>query len=251
MTEARNLEQAIRARSAKTGERYTAARAQVLAALGKRGARAALATKATPPPPSAAAAVAPGLSGKAVLAKTGQSLDHWFEVLDQFKAADKGHTAAARHLREDHGVPGWHSQGITVAYERSRGLRAVNQAASGFQVAVSKMVAADLESVLAAMRPSARKAWLSSADAGLRGALDGALTKGAGGILRGPKRSRVRYKWEETGVELVFEPRGKGTSVVASNTKLRDAAQVTARRAQWRAALDALKAHLDGRGNRS
>jgi hypothetical protein len=54
----------------------------------------------------------------------------------------------------------------------------------------------------------------------------------------------VRYKWEGTSVELVVEPRAKGTSVVASNTKMKDAAQVAERRAKWRAALDALKAYL-------
>jgi hypothetical protein len=48
-------------------------------------------------------------------------------------------------------------------------------------------------------------------------------------------------------VELVFEPRSKGTSVVASNTKMKDAQQVAERRAQWRVALDALKNVIGGR----
>jgi hypothetical protein len=245
MTEARNLKQAIRARAAKTGERYTAARVHVLKALDKRGkhgprpsAKPTVVAPALPSPPTS------GLSAKAVLAKTGRSLDHWFAVLDAFHAADKGHTASARHLRDDHGVPGWHSQGITVAYERSRGLRAVNQAASGFQVTVSKMLPVNLERALSALRPTARKAWLAGADPALRRALDAALAKGARGLVRGPKRSRVRYKWDGSDVELVFEPRGKGTSVAASNTKLADAGLVARRRAQWRIALDGLKDHL-------
>ncbi|HEX7779978.1 MAG TPA: hypothetical protein VF424_12085 [Vicinamibacterales bacterium] len=64
-------------------------------------------------------------------AKTGRGLDHWFEVLDRFGAVEKGHTAAARHLYDAHGVDGWYAQGITVAYERARGVRGVNQRRDG------------------------------------------------------------------------------------------------------------------------
>jgi hypothetical protein len=232
MTRASKLKQAIRARARKTGERYTAARRQVLKARERR--------HMPPPPPPAP----PGLSEAAVRARTGRGYDHWFAVLDAFGAAARGHTAAARHIREDHGVPGWHAQGITVAYERARGLRAMNQAKSGFQVSVSRVVPGDIETVLAAIRGPARKRWLAEADPGLRRALESALATGAKGMVRGPKRARVRYKWDGADVELVAEPRGGRTVVVASNTKLRDAAQVAARRSQWRAALDALKVHL-------
>jgi hypothetical protein len=241
MTEAKKLKQAIRARSARTGESYTAARLQVLKARQKRKPQPAVAAPASPPRSNAAR---PGLSDAAVIAKTGHGYAHWFAVLDAFDAAAKGHTGAARHLRDDHGVPGWHSQGITVAYERARGLRAVNQASSGFQVSVSKVVPVDLETALSGLRAPARRKWLSAADPELRRALEAALAAGAKGVVRGPKRSRVRYKWGTSDVELVFEPRGTRTSVAASNTKLRDAAEVAERRAQWRVALDALKAHL-------
>jgi len=241
MTQAKKLKQAIRARSAKTGESYTTARLQILKARQKRKPQPTPATPVTPARPAAARS---GLSEKSVVEKTGHGFDHWFAVLDTFGAAAKGHTAAARHLAIEHVVPGWHAQGITVAYERARGLREVNQASTGFQVSVSKMVPADMDAVLSALRAPARKKWLAGADPALRRALDAALAAGAKGVVRGPKRSRVRYKWDATNVELVFEPRATGTSVVSSNTRLRDAAQVAERRSQWRAALDALKAQL-------
>jgi hypothetical protein len=241
MTQAKKLKQAIRARSAKTGESYTAARRQVLEARRKRTPQRTEVTLAKPPRTVVAP---PGLGEKAVVATTGRGFDHWFAVLDAFGAGKKGHTAAARHLRDDHAVPGWHSQGITVAYERARGLREVNQAASGFQVSVSKMVPADVDTVLSALRGSARKKWLAGADPALRRALEAALSTGATGVVKGPRRARVRYKWDATNVELVFEPRATGTSVAAANTRLRDAAQVAERRAQWRAVLEALKAQL-------
>jgi hypothetical protein len=241
MTEARKLKQAIRARARKTGERYTTARQQILNARRKRTAAPSPSAPAAPTRPPAASRS--GLSDKAVRDKTGHGFDHWFAVLDSFGAA-RGHTAMARHLAQDHGVPGWHAQGITVAYERARGLRAMNQASTGFQVSVSKMVAAPLDAVLEALRGPARRKWLAGADPALRRALDAGLAAGAKGVVSGPKRSRVRYKWDGTNVELVMEPRRTGTSVVASNTRLSDAAQVAERRAQWRVALDALKEHL-------
>jgi hypothetical protein len=241
MTEAKKLKQAIRARSAKTGESYTAARMQVLKARGKRQPQRTAPAAVTPPRP---AATMSGLSDKAVLAKTGHGFAHWFAVLDTFGVAAKGHTAAARHLALEHGVPGWHAQGITVAYERAHGLRAVNQASSGFQVSVSRMVPADIDAALSALRGPVRKKWLAGADPALRRALDAALAAGNTGVVRGTKRARARYKWDGTNVELVFEPRATGTSVVAANTRLRDAAQVAERRLQWRVALDALKAYL-------
>ena len=241
MTAGKTLKKIIRARSRKTGESYTAARRQVLA---RRGQSVPAAPRAAAP--RAASTRATSMTDASVVAKTGHGYAHWFAILDAFGAAAKGHTASARHLREDHGVNGWHSQGITVAYERERGLRAVNQAKTGFQVAVSKMVPVDLDTAIAAFAPRARGRWLSGADPGLRRALVAALAPSGKGIVRGPKRSRVRYKWDGRSVELVLEPRGKGTSVVASNTQLKDAAQVTLRRSQWRQALDALKAHLAG-----
>ena len=123
--------------------------------------------------------------------KTGHGFDHWFAVLDAFGAKAKGHTASACHLALEQGVPGWHAQGITVAYERARGLRVMNQAASGFQVAVSKMVPADMDTVLSALRGPERKKWLAGADPALRRALDAALAPDAKGVVRGmPFRSR-------------------------------------------------------------
>jgi hypothetical protein len=238
MTRSRKLKQAIRARAARTGERYTAARRHVLAARERRrGAPPA------PAPASPAPATSPrgGMSETAVVAKTGHGLDHWFAVLDAFGAATKGHTASARHLAREHGVPGWHAQGVTVAYERARGLRAMNQARGGFQVTVTRVVPAAVPDVVDALR--GRPAWLERADPGLRAALARAVRPPAKGVVtRADGVARLRYKWEATTVEMRIEPRPRGASVAIGNMGLADAAAVERRRAQWRAALESLKA---------
>jgi hypothetical protein len=265
MTQAKKLKKAIRARARKTGERYTAARRQVLLAREKRGGAMrpvaptpARATAATPPaaPPVAKPIPASGLtrglaSDAAVVKKTGHGLDHWFAVLDAFGAPAKGHTAAARHLHEEHRVPGWHAQGITVAYERARGLRATNQAGNGrFQVSVSKTVGATVAEVAKAIGDAGqRRQWLRAADPGLARALEAAFAgpKARQVALKRADYARMRYAWDGATVEIhVYgKPKG-GANVVASNEDLADAALVETRRSQWRAALASLKAHLAG-----
>jgi hypothetical protein len=237
MTHAAKLKKAIRARARKTGERYTAARRHVL------GEHRRPAPRPAPAPPAAATSTR-GLGEAAVRAKTGHGYDHWFAVLDAFGAAARGHTAAARHLREEHGVPGWHSQGITVAYERERGLRAMNQARGGFQVTVTKALAVPVTAVVAALRSGGP--WLESADPGLRAALRHGLKPPAKGIAtRADGLARLRYKWDATTVEMRIEPRPRGAAISIGNMGLADAAAVEARRGRWRAALAALKRALE------
>lgn len=244
MTQQKKLKKAIRARARKTGESYTAARRHVLRG---RGRTAPATTVAAPGRP--AKRVEPRKGETGVIKKTGHGYDHWFAVLDTFGAPAKGHTASAAHLYREHGVPGWHSQMITVAYERERGLRAMNQSAAGdFQVNVSKTVPVPMADVVDALRSVRRRAaWLEGADPALGRALEAALN--------GPKPRQVkvrangiaglRYPWDAGRVEIdiVGKPNGR-TSVVASMTKLSGSAQVEERRAQWKTALEGLKGHL-------
>jgi hypothetical protein len=263
MTEAKKLKQAIRARSRKTGESYTAARRQVL---GRRKTVAPNAvSREVARPSSRPASVGSAKSvvsakstpyrlaigDAAIVKKTGHGYDHWFAVLDAFEAKTKGHSPAVTHLHEDHGVPGWHCQMITVAYERARGLRAVNQSCAGdFQVSVSKTVPASVSEVVGAFDDASRRAsWLRAADDGLARALSAALTGPTGKRVKvkDAKNARLRYAWNDTSVEIriAATPKG-GASVVADNTKLASASAVAERRALWRIALESLKAHVSG-----
>jgi hypothetical protein len=258
MTQQKKLKQAIRTRSEKTGESYTAARRQVLAALEK----SSQPSPAPEPPPAPVAPLetvptAPetkpprgGVSDKSIREKTGHGFDHWFAVLDAFGAADKGHTAIAAHLYNEHGVPGWHSQGIAVAYERARGLRQVNQSCAGtFQVSVTKSVPASVAEVVDALTNAERRAaWLEGADPALVEALDAAFIgpKPREVKTKGSDNAWVRYPWGDSRIEIRITGKPKGASVVADNQKLDGPEHVEERRAQWRAALEGLHKHLGG-----
>jgi hypothetical protein len=240
MTQAKKLKKIIRQRARKTGERYAAARHQVL-----RGRKAA-----PPSPPPAPVKPARGALGDAAtLKRTGHNLAHWFGVLDAFGARDKDHTASARHLAAAHGVPGWHAQGITVAYERAHGLRAANQACDGrFNVSVSRVVPAAVPEIARALREREdRSAWLHGADPRLARALEAALEgpKPRTVKVREARAATLRYPWDGTTVEfrITAKPKG-GASVVVDHMNLASPRDVESSRASWKVALDGLKRHL-------
>ena len=245
MTRAKALKHVIRARAAKTGERYTAARRHVLNELAKgSGAR----TKRVPPQlslvPQAARPVMStkgGLSDAKAIEKTGYGLAHWFDVLDKFGAVEKGHTKAADHLYSVHGVPRWYCQGITVAYERARGVRGMNQRCDGsYEVTVSKVI---LASPLQIIKGIKAQRWTDGVDAGLVKALALSLKDktSKGFVIRPDGQARFRYKWDGTTVQFNMYPKGPDkTSFVVSNTNLPSAEAVEAHRARWKTAFGSI-----------
>jgi hypothetical protein len=245
MTQAKKLKKQIRSRARKTGESYTAARRQVLRQRSSSARRSA--TPSTP-----AADVPASLRKKEVrlVEKTGHGWAHWFAVLDAFGAAQKGHTAAARHVASDHGVDGWHAQEITVEYERARGLRATHQRLSGhYEVSVSKVMPAPVGEVVAALRDRKRReAWAKSMDRELREALEAALVGPKGLRQRDRGDALMRFRTSAgVAILLSLDPRPKGrSSLVATNMKLKAKDDVERYRAAWRPALEALSRHLGG-----
>lgn len=249
MTRARALKQVIRARAAKTGERYTTARRHVLRELNEKTGE----PKPTPPQAKhsqAKAAAKPTMSDASFVKKTGHDLAYWFAVLDNFGAVEKGHTAAARHLYQDHKVDGWYAQGITVSYERARGVRAANQRCDGaFEVSVSKTVTATTDRLVKAFTDARkRNDWLGEADPKLAQALATALgdRKSKGWVTRPDGLARFRYRWDDTIVQLYAYPKPAGKlALTVQHTKLPDGGAVERSRAQWKIAFGRLVKFLN------
>lgn len=90
--------------------------------------------------------VSESLAPSTVLEKTGHDLEYWTGVLDRFDRASRGHTAAANHLHEMHGVSYWWAQQLTIYYEQIKGLRKPGERSAGkFSVNVSRTIAATVE----------------------------------------------------------------------------------------------------------
>jgi hypothetical protein len=220
MTIQKTFKRRVRARMAKTGESYTAAR-RVLIAHGDR-------------PEPAAVAFEPPLSVEKVTEATGRSWDAWFAALDAWGAAGRTHTEMARWLREEQGVASWWSQSITVAYEQARGLRAPGQNADGFALSASKTIGVPVERLFEAWSDeSLRERWLPGADLRLRTATS-------------PKSAR--YDWEDgtTRVNVGFEAVGEGRSRVAlAHERLPDAETREEMKRWWGERLATLKPLLE------
>jgi hypothetical protein len=226
-----------RARLAKTGESYTAARAQLLAKHAPLSGDAKHAPlsgdanrkeKATGPTDAELAALG-GQSDATMLEKTGRTWRQWLEVLDAVGAPKMSHTEIARHVYGALGVPGWWAQAVTVGYERMRGLREVGQRRGGlyeagktktFPVAIAKLYAAVANARL-------RAKWLPGVKLEVRTAT---------------VNKSMRVTWPDgTSVIFAFASKGPAKSTLSLvHTKLESRTAITETKAFWTKRLAAL-----------
>ena len=220
MTQHKTFKRRVRARMAKTGESYTAARRMLIA----RGDR----------PEPVAADFRPPISEERLVAATGRGWQDWFALLDEWNAKEQSHTEIARRLTSVHEVAGWYAQSITVGYERARGLRAVGQHASGWSITATRTIAVPVERLYEAFTDTAaRERWLPGAELSVRTAT-------------APKSAR--YDWEDGSTRVIvgFEALADGRSRIAlAHERLPDADAADAMKQYWRDALTALKATLE------
>ena len=243
----KDLKRLVRARMKKTGEAYTAARAQLLRkAPAKKAAKPTAKTAGTSPggaaerasarrqaPRIAAApneygAVA-GMRDVAVQEKTGRTWDQWVEVLDSHGAHEMKHRDIAALLHREYQVGGWWSQMVTVGYERIKGLRARGQRVDGsYEASKSRTFDVPVETLFDAWADAAtRRRWLSDTGVTVRN-------------VTAPKTLRLRWT-DGTTVVASFTPKGAGRSVVAlAHGKLPDKETADRIKRYWAERLDAL-----------
>jgi uncharacterized protein YndB with AHSA1/START domain len=222
MTTRKTLKRRVRARSAHTGESYTAARAQVL--------RKADAPPAPPPDVMALA----GVSDAALDRATGKPLAEWLDILDAWGGTEHKHPEIARWLSTEQHVPPWWTQTVTVAYERARGMRAMHERPDGYSVSVSRTIRVTPERLTDAFtKAELRQRWLP--DAPIR--------------VRTSTRGRsARFEWDEPPSRVsftVFPKDGGKTQLGLGHERLPDAATGERLKRMWRERLDALRDLLE------
>lgn len=127
MTTQESFKRRIRARMAKTGERYGAARRALIGQQQPAG-----------------WVSDPGVDEDRLRAATGRGWAQWCRVIDDWPGHREGHTAVAAHLVQEQGVDPWWAQGVTVGWERIRGHRLLHQRPDGtFSAGVSRTVRTD------------------------------------------------------------------------------------------------------------
>ncbi len=190
-----------------------------------------------------------------ILEKTGRPWPEWLGVLDTFDVAEHGHTAAAKHLRDAHGVGAWWSQTLTVRYEQERGLRDIGQMKDGYEFSVSRTIDATPEAAFAALTTAdGWNGWFTS-DADVDARVDGRYKTAdgdAGTFLALDAPRRVRMTWEHAKhpsgsvVEFGIAPKDDGRVVVrVTHSKLPDAASRDDLRGGWKWAMGSLRSYLE------
>ncbi len=197
----------------------------------------------------------PTIEDGSLRAKTGKVWSEWFALLDAWGGPEKGHKAMAKMLLEEHGLTSWWSQTVVVEFERTRGLRAVNQTPEGFEFSVTRTIAAPLERVWAAWTVAAEwDRWFSSeSDLDLRvGGRYSNADGDSGEFKTVAAMRRIRFTWEQARhqpgsvVEVLFAAKPDGRSeVVVSHTRLSGQDEVADLREGWSWAMDSLKSYLE------
>ncbi len=174
----------------------------------------------------------PSMSDAAVLRRTGKDWAQWFALLDKAGASAMPHPDIARLLHEQHKLPGWWAQMVTVEYERARGLRAKHQTTQGYVAGVSRTLEAAVGRVFRAWADTRqRRSWLGA-------------TKFA--ITTATRNKSLRIAWADgTRTEVYFAAKGPARCQVAlQHSKLPGARSVARMKKFWSAALDKLERTL-------
>lgn len=174
-----------------------------------------------------------GVSSDAVRKATGKSWAQWLKILDKAGAKKWPRKQTAEFLDEKHRLAGWWAQMVTTGFEQARGLRAKHQKPDGFEVSVSKTIAAPVAKTFEAWKDAAlREHWLPRTPLTVRKAT--------------PHKS-IRITWSDgTSVSVNFWPKGAlQCQVVPQHGKLPDANTAEKMKAYWAEKLEALKAYLE------
>ncbi len=213
MTKNKDFKRLVRQRMSKTGESYTAARAQLV----KKQALPADYEKRA------------GKSDAVMQSKTGKTWPEWLRVLDAVNATSMTHGDIARYLVAQHeGVSGWWAQTITVGYERLRGLRDVGQRRGGaYEASKSKTFAVPAMKLWRAFASKAARARWLGVDAAERSQRP---------------HTTLRFDWPDgTAVDVFFAAKApQKTQLTIQHKKLPNRRAVDDAKAFWGERLQAL-----------
>ncbi|HJP85645.1 MAG TPA: hypothetical protein VJ852_06625 [Gemmatimonadaceae bacterium] len=227
----KDFKRLVRARMKKTGEAYTAARAQILR---KPKSKRPTALRASAKPTKQSnffvdyAAIA-GMSDDVIKAKTGCTWERWVRSLDYHGADKMSHREIASLVKKTYKVGDWWSQTVTVGYERIKGLRARGQRRDGtYEASKSRTFDVPVKALFEAWADDrTRKRWLDGTAVRIRTATE-------------PKSMRLDFD-NNSIIAVGFTPKGSSKSSVAvQHTKLPDRETANRLKEYWSNRLDAL-----------
>lgn len=227
MPKQKDLKRIVRSRMQKTGESYTAARANVVKRTDVKH------TDVQPQPkPEPLDLTLAGMSNERVLQATGRGWADWVTLLDSVGGRTTPHAELAKHV-SSLGTPDWWSQMVVVGYERIHGLRQHGQRMDQtWEVSRSRTFNIPLETLFEAVANAKQRAkWFE----GLT------ITRAASTLNKS-----VRLKFEDgTGVDIRFTAKDSGKTILGlGHTKLPSKDVADRMKAFWSERLDRLKAFV-------
>ena len=144
------------------------------------------------------------------------------------------HQEIVKYLSTEQGVGPWWQQMVTVTYEQQSGRRALYEKPDGYQISVSRTLAAPLVALYEAFGNGKRRAqWLPE-----EGLVERTTTAN--------KSMRVTWNDRKTSLEISFLPKGDNKSqVVVQHSKLPDARAAAKMKKYWGEALDRLRTLIE------
>ena len=222
----KDFKRLVRARMRKTGEAYTAARAQLIKT-EKQIPRSA-------PDDKPDYAKIAGMSDAKIKENTGCTWEKWVYALDRKKAYELSHPELAKLIKEKYKTPDWWTQTVAVGYERIKGLRAKGQRRDGsYSANKSRTFNVPVETLFEAWADArTRTKWLADKNVKIRKAT-------------APKS--IRLQQDDTIVAVMFTKRGATKSAVSideGNLPSKEAAEAV--KQYWSDRFDDLQATLTG-----
>lgn len=185
--------------------------------------------------PKRASRVNPRMSDEAVHARTGKTWAEWLGTLDRAGAANLTHPQIVAHLKGEHSLTDWWCQAVAVTYEQATGRRDKHEKPSGYEIGVSKTIAAPLSRLFRAWEDRRiRDKWLEDPGFVIRKATPG-------------KSMRITWVDGTTSVDAGFYAKGDGKSQISvQHGRLASAREAARLKVYWAAQLGKLKEMLEG-----
>jgi hypothetical protein len=198
----KDFKRLVRARMRKTGEAYTAARAQLLDRSEKQIPRVATNDNTPAEPEKPDYAKLAGMSDEKIKENTGCTWEKWVYALDRKKAYELPHRELAQLIKDKYKTADWWTQTVAVGYERIKGLRARGQRRDGsYSANKSRTFNVPIETLFEAWTDTrTRNKWLADKNVRIRKAT--------------PLKS-IRLEQDGSIIAVMFTKRGPAKSVVA------------------------------------
>ncbi len=174
------------------------------------------------------------IGDEALEKKTGKKWEEWFRILDHAGATTMNHADIAKYLFGQLNVPGWWCQMVAAGYEQARGTKDEHQTATGFEISVSKTIAAATKSAYNAWNDEKiRPRWLPNTPIVIHKATAN-------------KSMRVTWTDGKKSVDVNFYPKGtEKCQVVVQHRLLAEAKAANRMKSFWSERLDKLKTILE------